>query len=452
MGDVAVNTLWAKDLPLDQLIHRFTVGEDPIHDLKIYAHDCMASAAHVRMLGQVGLMAASDVKAVVAALQRFYQQAIAGVASIDPSLEDCHSAIEFALCTELGEVGKRVHAARSRNDQVLAALRLYLREQLLHLNHALLGTAQALLAFGQRQQGVMLPGYTHLRRAMPDQFDAWAAAYAEGLLEEVLASEGVWLRLDQSPLGAAAGFGVPMPIDRQYVAKLLGWSKVQRQPADCMHARGRHQQALLDMCVSVASTLEKLLWDLSIFSTEEFGFVVLPDAFTTGSSIMPNKRNPDVIELARGKCRELRGLVETHRQICNGLPGSYHRDYQLSKASLFASVDIIQQLLAITQYLLPQLQINAQRTAAACTDELFATQAAYQLVQQGMPFRDAYKKIAASLAKGDWLADRQADPALAASRTAAIEDLQRELQAQTMFWQQRQQQLTQHLQLVWELT
>jgi argininosuccinate lyase len=401
-------TLWSKNLPLDAVIHRFTVGRDPQLDLALYGFDCVASAAHVRMLGKVGLLADIDVASLLPALAAEHAKSLAGGIEITPSQEDCHTALEAALTLRCGQAGKRVHLGRSRNDQVLTALRLYLRAQTLSLTGSVLSLASTLHAFAQRYQDAAMPGFTHMRRAMPASFGLWATAFAEGLVEELDAATGLHARLDRCPLGAAAGFGVPLPLDRRYSATLLGFAKVQRAPMDCMNSRGRHEQALLDWCVSIAGTLEKLLWDLALFSSEEFGFLSLPDAFTTGSSIMPQKRNPDVVELARGKCRALRGIAETHRNIMSGLPSSYHRDFQLGKAPLMEGVTTLSDVLDALNRLFPALQVHTTTAAAACTPELHAAAAAYQLVAGGMAFRDAYGVIAGQISAGSFVPPTQA--------------------------------------------
>jgi argininosuccinate lyase len=389
--------LWAKDLPLDAIMHRFTVGRDPELDLNLYRFDCIASAAHVRMLHHVSLLATSDASPLLQALKAQHALARQGLIRILPEQEDGHTALESALVASCGESGKRVHLARSRNDQVLVALRLYLRSQTNDLAGQLLALISALQAFATQHLGATMPGYTHMRAAMPSSFGMWGMAFAEGLMEELEALEAVWTRIDRCPLGAAAGFGVALPIDRQYTAELLGFTRVQRSPIDCMNSRGRHEQALLDAGASIAGILEKLLWDLALFSTAEFGFIKLPDAFTTGSSIMPQKRNPDAIELARAKCRQMRGYAALHRETVSGLPSSYHRDVQLAKAPLMDGLNLLQDLLALVTHMIPQLQVQTEHTARACTDELYATEAAYKMVQAGTPFRDAYRTIATAV-------------------------------------------------------
>jgi argininosuccinate lyase len=400
--------LWAKDLPLDVAIHRFTVGEDPDTDLALVPFDALGSAAHARMLAATGLLEPADATALVQGLKCIANLARQNAFPIPPHLEDSHTAIEADLTRSLGAVGQRIHLGRSRNDQVILAFRLYLRDALLRLGLRVSDLADAFVTFAGAHQSIPLPGYTHLRRAMPSTFGMWAAAFAEGLLEELETLQSVYQRLDRCPLGSAAGFGVPLPIDRELTAKLLGFSKVQRSPIDVQNSRGRHEVAVLQWTASTGGVLEKFLWDVSLYSTEEFGFLKLPDAFTTGSSIMPQKKNPDVVELARGRCRELRGTAGLVEQISSGLPSSYHRDLQLLKRPVILGLRQADELFGVLVRLIPALKVEAGATTAASTDELYAAHQAYVYVQGGMPFREAYRKVAQQIQEGTFVPDRAA--------------------------------------------
>src|SRR3954447_5975565 len=386
--------LWAKNLPLDAQIHAFTVGEDPVTDLELLPFDIEGSAAHARMLGECGLLPEADAKALVRQLGELRNSQL----TISCEEEDCHTVLEHVL----GDVGRKIHLARSRNDQVQTALRLFMRARLLDLGDSLANCAGAFAAFAEKHRDAALPGYTHVRRAMPSSWGMWGNAFAEGLAEELEQLPALWSRLDRSPLGAAAGFGSPVAIDRERSAELLGFSRVQSSPIDVMNSRGRHEQAIAAWIVSAAGTLEKALWDLLIWSTDEFGFARLPDAFTTGSSLMPQKRNPDVLELARGRCRELRGLAALLAQIAGALPSSYHRDQQLLKAPFFEIVRKAQQLLEIVARLIPSLEINEKASAAACTAEIHAANEACRMAAAGVPFRDAYAKVAEQIQSGSF--------------------------------------------------
>jgi argininosuccinate lyase len=397
--------LWAKNLPLDRQLHQFTVGQDPVIDLQLMPFDTEGSAAHARMLGETGLLPEAEAKALVGALAVLRQEALEGRIVIQPEEEDCHTALEHALTERLGETGRRIHLARSRNDQVATAFRLLMRSRALDLGTVIHACAAAFLELAQREEHAPLPGYTHMRRAMPASWGMWAAAFAEGLLEELEALPGVWDRLDRCPLGAAAGFGSPIPLDRARSAALLGFSRVQGSPMDVMNSRGRYEQALAAWVVSAAGTLEKALWDLALYSTEEFGFVRLPDAFTTGSSLMPQKRNPDVVELARGRCRELRGLAGQLSHLAGGMPSSYHREHQLLKGPFLELMAKGEELFRVFAHLLPGIEIQKDACARACTQELHAAKEACRLAAEGMPFRDAYLEVAQRIKQGTFVPD-----------------------------------------------
>lgn len=390
--------LWSKNLPLDEEVHAFTVGDDPVTDLQLLAFDAEGSAAHARMLGECGMLPQAEAQALVRQLAELKAQAEGGELAITPAQEDAHTALEQAL----GEAGRKIHLARSRNDQVQTALRLLMRARLLDLGGALANCVSQLLAFVRQNHDVIMPGYTHMRRAMPSSWGMWSAAIAEGLLEELEQLPALWLRIDRCPLGAAAGFGAPAAIDRERSAELLGFSRVQRSPGDVMNSRGRHEQAVAGWIVSTSGTIEKALWDLLLWSTDEFGFVRLPDAFTTGSSLMPQKRNPDVLELARGRCRELRGLAALLAQLSGGLPSSYHRDQQLLKTPFLEMLEKAQRLFQIFARLIPALEIDREKSAAACTPEIFAAEEACRLAAKGMPFRDAYAEVAEQIQNGSF--------------------------------------------------
>ena len=396
--------LWAKNLPLDVQIHAFTVGNDPVTDLQLLPFDAEGSAAHARMLGECGLLPKSEAQALVAELRKLRDEALHGRLSISLQPEDGHTALENALTDRLGATGRRIHLARSRNDQVQTALRLLMRARVLEIGQALADCASSFDRFAQLHGAVVLPGYTHLRRAMPSSWGMWSTAFAEGLLEELQQLPALWLRIDRSPLGAAAGFGAPVAIDRARSADLLGFAQVQRNPVDVMNGRGRHEQAIAAWIVSAAGTLEKALWDLLLWSTEEFGFVRLPDAFTTGSSLMPQKRNPDVLELARARCRELRGLAGLLAHVAGGLPSSYHRDHQLLKAPFLEITTKGEQLFTIVTQLVGALEVDAEACSRACSPDIYAAREACRLAAEGVPFRDAYIRVAKELEDGSFRA------------------------------------------------
>lgn len=394
--------LWAKGLPLDRVLHRFTVGDDPVIDLALVPFDTLGSAAHAQTLAKDGFIPAADASALVKALAEIRGEAEAGEFIILPEQEDGHTAIEARLVELTGDAGKRIHLGRSRNDQVILATRLMLREELVELGRGLAALTAAFLDFARTRRQTPMPGYTHLRRAMPSSLGQWASAFAESLLEELEQLPSLYARLDRCPAGAAAGFGSPVALDRSHLAELLGFARVQRNPIDVQNSRGRHELAVLRQIESIAMTLEKWLWDLALYSTEEFGFLRLPDAFTTGSSIMPQKRNPDVVELARATCRELRGHAAQADAIATGMPSNYHRDIQLLKPPVLQGLARGRQLLDVLARLVPGIEPVAEKLTAACTPELRAAAEASRRVSGGQTFRDAYKDVAAELLDGSF--------------------------------------------------
>ncbi len=400
-------TMWAKGESVDALIHRFTVGEDPITDLAL-PFDCQASAAHARSLAASGLLSAEDAAALVKELGALKSASEAGELRIPPQLEDGHTLIEAKLTEALGDTGAKIHLGRSRNEQVALALRLWMRAALVELGEGAAALADALLAFTAKHGDAPLPGLTHLRRAMPSSFGLWAEAYAEALLEELEALRAVDARLDRSPAHSAAGFGTPLPFDRAAAARRLGFSRTQRNPLDVQNARGRHEGALLAWLSSLSLTIEKLAWDGCLYGAEGFGFLKLPPAFTTGSSLMPQKRNPDALELARARAREIRGLAATAERIGGGLPSSYHRDFQLLKKPLMDAVRIALEGMAVLTRLVEGLEPDFAAAQAACTDELYAANEAFRLASDGTPFRHAYRAVADQIAEGSFAPDRDA--------------------------------------------
>lgn len=416
-------TLWAKGESVDGLVHRFTVGEDPVSDLALLPFDCLASAAHARSLAASGLLPPQDAAALVEELAKLHANASSLV--IPPELEDGHTLLEAKLTETLGELGAKIHLGRSRNEQVALALRLWMRAAVLDLGEGAAALADALLAFAAKHGDAPLPGLTHLRRAMPSSFGLWAESFAEALLEELEALPALDARLDRSPAHSAAGFGTPLPFHTEEAAARLGFSKVQRNPLDVQNARGRHEGALLAWLSSLSLTLEKLAWDGCLYGSEGFGYLTLPAAFTTGSSLMPQKRNPDALELARARAREIRGLAGTVERIGGGLPSSYHRDFQLLKKPTMDAVRIALDTMAVLTQLVKGLEPNLDAAHTACTDELFAANEAFRLAGTGLPFRHAYRAIAARLADGAFAPDRASAgaPPVAPLLEAATNDL-----------------------------
>lgn len=421
--------LWDKGRPLDELIHRFTVGDDPTWDLHLVAHDCVGSAAHARTLLRAGLLDPAETAALLNALRDIHAQAQAGRFRIPPELEDSHTAIEAELTHRCGVAGEKIHTGRSRNDQVITAMRLYLRRATLDLLAAAAALAETTLERIERDGPIAMPGYTHMQPAMPSSVGQWLHALVEAVLEQLYAGRDLLQRLDACPLGTGAGFGVPLNLDRAYTASLLGFSRVQRSPIDVQNSRGRMEKYFVRFASDLAAPIEKLSCDLLLFTTAEFGFFSLPDAFTTGSSLMPQKRNPDVVELMRGRAARLRGRVVELEWITAKLPSSYHRDLQLTKPPVFLAAADAADLLAAAARIVAQVEICPEKLSAAMRPELYATEAALRLVQSGQPFRQAYRQIADQIAA---VAFRPPPPDAAAARPERVgpellDELRREL-------------------------
>lgn len=393
-----MSLLWAKGggAP-DSAIQAFCAGEDVLVDRHLFTFDIDATRAHAHGLSRIGVLTADDVTSLDAALDALRADFESGAFVLDARFEDGHSAIEAELVRRAGEVGRRVHAGRSRNDQVQVALRLYGRARAKELAMATLDCASACLGRARGDADAPLVGYTHLQRAVPSTVGLWMAAFAEGFVEDAehLALTARWL--DRSPLGTAAGFGVNLPLDRQGVADELGFAALQLNPMNVQSSRGKLELGLLAAVRSSMLDVRRLAWDLSLFTMEELAFVGLPDAFTTGSSIMPNKRNPDVVELLRASAARVLG-AEAEIAACLSLPSGYHRDLQGTKEPFVRAVEHARAAIALVPRLVAELTFDKERMRAAISPATYATDRAVELVRDGAPFRDAYRQVAGELA------------------------------------------------------
>ena len=382
--------LWGDDDKLLSQIERFTVGNDPELDLRLVPYDCLGSMAHARMLATVGLLEEAEAAALVVELREIIRLAGNGEFIIEPGQEDCHTAIEQHLIAKLGDVGKKLHTGRSRNDQVLTALRLYYKDALTEFRARVQALAQAIKSFARSHKKIPLPGYTHTRKAMPSSVRMWAEGLSDSLKDDLDLLKVAARLIDQSPLGTGAGYGVPLPLDRKLTAKLLGFKRVQQNPVYVQSSRGKFEAVMLHAVGQVLLDLNRVAADLVFFSMPEFGYFKLPTHLCTGSSIMPQKQNPDVLELVRAKYNEFSGAEWQLRQQMANLIQGYHRDLQLTKEPVFKGLDIGLDTVAIMTLVFQHLGVDAARCKAAMTPELYATEEAYRLVQQGVPFRDAY--------------------------------------------------------------
>ncbi len=392
--------LWEKGYDVDKEIEKFTVGEDYLLDQKLVYYDCVASIAHAKMLKKIGILDDAELKKLIEGLNGIIRLSKVNKFEIKQGDEDCHTAIENHLVNIYGDVGKKIHTGRSRNDQVLTAMRLYEKEEVKKISSLidiLIKTVEEKIkTYGK----IKLAGYTHMQKAMPTTIEKWFNAYVEALKDDKKVIENVLSIIDKSPLGSAAGFGVPvLDIDKKMTAKELGFSSVM-ETMYCQNSRGKYEAMIVDSIVQVMMDLNKIATDLIMFSMKEFGYFSLPEEFCTGSSIMPQKKNPDVLELLRAKYSVVLGYDTQIKSLCAGLISGYNRDMQLTKEPLIKSVDICKNSLKICALVIDGVKVNKEKCEKSLSSELYATEEAYKLVKKGMAFRDAYKEVGKKFSKG----------------------------------------------------
>jgi len=391
--------LWDKGYDLNKQIETFTVGLDYQLDQDLVYYDCVASKAQADMLEAGQLLTPDEASQLRDALDEIIQLHIQGDFAISPSQEDCHTAIEEHLTLKLGDVGKKIHTARSRNDQVLTALRLFYKDKLVEIEELREELIIALKVFLTSYGHIAYPGYTHMQKAMPSSFGLWASAFIDSMSDNGLMLATATQILDQSPLGTAAGYGVPLEIDRSLAARSMGFAKVQDNPIYAQFSRGKLEVHLIQVLSQMTFDLNKIASDLILFNMDEFSFVTLPDEFCTGSSIMPQKKNPDVLELLRAKHHEVTACGFQVSSTISNLISGYNRDVQLTKEPTMKALKITKESMEISILLFQHLQVNADACEQAMTPELFATERAYKLVKAGVPFRDAYQQVAREISK-----------------------------------------------------
>jgi len=389
--------LWQKNITLDALIESYTVGRDYELDRQLLPADALASMAQARQLERIGLVSRSEADALVTELGRIILDWKAGSFTVQRSDEDCHTAIENRLTEKLGEPGKKIHTGRSRNDQVLTALRVYGRSRLEQVRGAVLDLCQDLAAFAEVHRLVPMPGRTHMQTGMPSSVGLWAAAWAEELLDILVLADAAYKLLDRSPLGFAAGYGVPLPLDREYSAALMGFAGVHRNVIAASHSRGKGEAAVLDVLDQIGLTLSRMAQDLILFSLPEFGYFRLPAELCTGSSIMPQKKNPDALELTRAKSATLSSYSALVKNVLRNQPSGYNRDLQETKEPYFRGLDLAGEMVAILGLTVRKLEVVPAALEKAFTPDIFATDAAYEKVLAGQSFRDAYREVGLNL-------------------------------------------------------
>lgn len=392
--------LWQKDIEVNKLIETFTVGKDTEFDMLLARHDVIASRAHAQMLEKVKLLTKDELKKLLAGLDSIEKQIKKGTFKIDAGVEDIHSQIELQLTRTTGEAGKKIHMGRSRNDQVLTAVKLYLKSELNAISKQVVEVFEVFIKLSEQHKNVLLPGYTHFQIAMPSSFGLWLGAYAESLCDDMELMVAAYHICNKSPLGSAAGYGSSFPLDRKFTSEAIGFDQLNVNSVYAQMTRGKSEKAVAVAMASVANTLSKFSYDVCLYLSQNFGFISFPEELTTGSSIMPHKKNPDVFELIRAKCNIIQGTPNQLTLLTNNLPSGYHRDMQLTKEVLFPAIQQLKDCLNIITFSLPQMKINKDILGDAKYAYLYSVDALNELVKQGISFRDAYKMIGMNIKQG----------------------------------------------------
>ena len=399
--------LWEKNVQVDQEVDRFTVGKDREMDLYLAKYDVLGSMAHITMLESIGLLTAEELQTLLAALREIYKIAESGSFIIEEGIEDVHSQVELMLTRSLGDMGKKIHSGRSRNDQVLLDLKLFTRAQIQTLVTAVTELFEVLIAQSNRYQAVLMPGYTHLQVAMPSSFGLWFGAYAESLVDDLQMLQAAYRVCNRNPLGSAAGYGSSFPLNRQLTTDLLGFDSLDYNVVYAQMGRGKMERTVAFAMAGIAATLSKLAFDACMFNSQNFGFIKLPDQFTTGSSIMPHKKNPDVFELTRAKCNKIQGLPQQITLISNNLPSGYFRDLQIIKEVFLPAFDELKDCLRMATHMLRELKVNEHILDDERYALMFSVEEVNRRVLAGVPFRDAYKQVGLEIEAGEFKPDKQ---------------------------------------------
>ncbi len=394
--------LWDKGFSTDKKIDHFTVGNDRELDLVLAKYDVIASKAHAKMLGKVGLLSEDETKDLIKGLDEIAKDIEKGKFTIDNDFEDMHSKIEFMLTEKLGDTGKKIHSARSRNDQVLVAMQLYLKDELTEIKSQVKELFDLLMKLAEKHKSVLLPGYTHLQIAMPSSFGLWFSAYAESLIDDLYFVQAAHKVADQNPLGSAAGYGSSFPIDRSFTTQEMGFDTLKYNVVAAQMGRGKAEKATAFGISSVAATLSKMAMDICLYMSQNFDFISFPNELTTGSSIMPHKKNPDVFELIRAKCNKIQAVPNQLILITNNLPSGYHRDLQLVKEVIVPALQDMQACLEMMTFSLKEIRVNKTILEDPKYDYLFSVDTLNELVKSGMPFRDAYKTMGKAIENGNF--------------------------------------------------
>lgn len=399
--------LWEKNTEVNQEIEKFTVGRDRELDLYLARYDVLGSMAHITMLESIGLLGKDELPVLLEELRRIHADIEAGRFIIEEGVEDVHSQVELLLTRKLGDVGKKIHSGRSRNDQVLVDLKLFTRAQLQDIAEEVRVLFEELQAQSERYKGVLMPGYTHLQVAMPSSFGLWFGAYAESLVDDLLFLQVAYKMTNRNPLGSAAGYGSSFPLNRTLTTELLGFDSMNYNVVYAQMGRGKMERNVAFALAGIAGTLSKLAFDACLFNSQNFGFVKLPDNCTTGSSIMPHKKNPDVFELTRAKCNKIQALPQQIILIMNNLPCGYFRDLQIIKEVFLPAFEELKDCLRMAAYIINKIQVNEHILDDPKYDNMFSVEEVNRLATGGMPFRDAYKKVGLDIEAGNFTPDKR---------------------------------------------
>ena len=399
-------TLWNKGTKASDIVEDFTVGNDRILDMALAKYDVTGSKAHIRMLESIGLLTAEELEILTKALDEILAEIEEGKFVLEDDVEDIHSQVELLLTRRLGDVGKKIHSGRSRNDQVLVDVKLFLRGELLKTRDEVLGLFDILQGLSEKYKDVMLPGYTHGQVAMPSSFGLWFGAYAEALADDTCMLQGAYHLVNQNPLGSAAGYGSSFPLDREMTTRLLGFEDLDYNAVAAQLSRGKSEKAVASAIGCIALTLNKFAADCCLYMCPNFGFISFPDQLTTGSSIMPHKKNPDVWEIIRGNCNRILSAENEISLICSNMPHGYHRDFQLLKDVLFPALVLMHKCIRMTGFMLKEIRVNDGILDSPIYDYLFTVEEVNRRALAGMPFRDAYKSVGIEVNEGKFHADK----------------------------------------------
>ena len=398
--------LWQKEAAAHEKVDSFTVGKDSEYDLVLAQYDCEASMAHAKMLGAIGLITTAEAQQLCKVLEALKEDAKKGVFTIENEFEDMHSKIEHVLTEKLGDLGKKIHTARSRNDQVLVAMHLYLKQELTETKTQVIALFDLLLELAEKHQDDLIPGYTHLQVAMPSSIGMWLSGYAESLVDDLYFWEAAFKIADQNPLGSAAGYGSAFPIDRELTTKIMAFKQLKVNAVASQMSRGKLEKSTAMALSSMGSSLAKMCMDICLYMGQDFDFISFPADLTTGSSIMPHKKNPDLFELVRGKCNSLQGLPNQLALLTTNLPSGYHRELQLAKGPIIDAVQELKSCLDILLFSLPQLKVSQNTTDQKKYDYLFSVDSLNADVIAGKPFRDAYRELGEAIENGTYIPNR----------------------------------------------